>query len=63
MGINPGRGDNMMREMAREVNLMESDRKRESEKPASPAQRKAGLIAFGCVAAVIVVILLLFIIL
>lgn len=63
MGTNIGRGDNIMREMAREVNLVESDRRREADMPISPAKRKAGIIAFGCVAALIVVILLLFVIL
>lgn len=63
MGMNPGRGDNIMREMAREVNLMESDRRREADMPISPAKRKAGIIAFGCVAALLVVLILLFVIL
>lgn len=63
MGINPGRGDNVMREMAREVNLLDSDRRREADMPISPVKRKAGIIAFGCVAALIIVILLLFVIL
>lgn len=63
MGINPGRGDNIMREMAREVNLMENDRKREADMPVSLTKRKAGIIAFVGVAALIVAILLLFVIL
>lgn len=54
------RNDNIMREMAREVNLLEHDRKHEAQKEMSKSRRKAGIIAFWCVLAFIVFILLLF---
>lgn len=55
--------DNIMREMVREVNLMEQDRKREAAKPVSEAKRKAGKIAFFCLAGLFLLIILLFVIL
>ncbi len=63
MGMNIGRGDNVMREMARETNLLEHDRKTEAGKNITPESRKKGMIAFGCMVAVVVVIVLLFIVL
>ncbi len=61
MGMDIGRGDNVMREMAREVNLAEHDRKSEAGSSVSPAKKKAGMIACGALVAVIVVIVLLFV--
>ncbi len=62
MGI-PQRSDNIMREMAREVNLLDDDVKREKEQPISPAKKKAGVIAFWCLLALLVAIIMLFVIL
>lgn len=59
----PQRNDNIMQNMAREVNLMEHDRKHEAQTPATDKQRKIGQIAFGAVLGFIVVIILLFVIL
>lgn len=63
MGTNIGRGDNVMREMARETNLLEHDRKTGAETPVSPANKKAGMIACCGLVALIVVIVLLFVVL
>ncbi|MDO4302381.1 MAG: hypothetical protein Q4D94_00585 [Bacillota bacterium] len=63
MGTNIGRGDNVMREMARETNLLEHDRKTEAGKDITPESRKRGIIAFGCTLAVVAVIVFLFIVL
>ncbi len=59
----PQRNDNIMQNMAREVNLMEHDRKHEAQTPVTDKQRKIGQIAFGAVLGFIVVIILLFVIL
>lgn len=56
----PQRSDNIMQNMAREVNLMEHDRKLEAGKPVSEKQMKMGKIAFGITLAVLVLIVLLF---
>ena len=55
--------DNIMRDMAREVNLLNDDVKREKEQPISPAKKKAGVIAFWCLLALLVAIIMLFVIL
>lgn len=57
------RRDNIMQNMAREVNLLNHDNKREAEKPISAKERKAGIIAFWCILALVVFIILLFVIL
>lgn len=62
METNIGRGDNVMKEMAREVNLAEHDRRTEAGKPVSPSQKKAGMIACCGLVAVIVIIVLMFVI-
>ena len=50
------RRDNIMQNMAREVNLLNHDNKREAEKPISAKERKAGIIAFWCILALVVFI-------
>ncbi len=40
------RNDNIMRNMAREVQLLEYDNKMEAKKPVSEHKRKIGVIAF-----------------
>lgn len=57
----PQRNDNIMQNMAREVNLMEHDRRQEAAKPVSEKQMKMGKIAFGVALAVFVLIILLFV--
>lgn len=63
MGYGVQNKDNIMREMAREVNLMENDRKREAEKPVSESGRKRGIIVFWCMLVLPILIFLLFVLL
>lgn len=57
----PQRSDNIMQNMAREVNLLEHDRRQEAEKPISEKQMKMGKIAFGVMLGVFVLIIALFV--
>ena len=59
----PQRNDNLMQNMAREVNLLEHDRRQEAGKPASVKQKKIGKIAFGIFLGLFVLLILLFAIL
>ena len=58
----PQRSDNIMQNMAREINLMESDRKHEAGKPMSKKQKKVGKIMFGITLGLFVLLILLFVI-
>ena len=58
-----GRGDNIMREMAREVNLLEQDRNNSAQEEISQKQRMRGQIIFGVIALALVVIVALFVVL
>lgn len=62
MGMNIGRGDNVMKEMAREVNLLEHDRENTSNE-LNQKKRKLGRIACCIILAFIILILALFILL
>ena len=57
----PQRSDNIMQNMAREVNLLEHDRRQEAKKPISEKQMKMGKIAFGVMLGVLVLIIALFV--
>lgn len=57
----PQRSDNIMQNMAREVNLMEHDRQNEAAKPITEKQMKLGRIAFAATIGAIVFIILLFV--
>ncbi len=57
----PQRSDNIMQNMAREVNLMEHDRRQEEVKPISEKQMKMGKIAFGVTLGVLMLIIALFV--
>ena len=57
------RRDNIMQNMAREVNLMEHDNKTSSQKPISAKERKVGIIAFWSILALVIFLILLFVIL
>ncbi|MDE7334474.1 MAG: hypothetical protein K2O16_20035 [Lachnospiraceae bacterium] len=56
------RRDNIMENMAREVNMLDHDNKSEAQKPISAKERKTGIIAFWCILALVVFIILLFVI-
>lgn len=63
MGFGTGgmrRDDNLMHEMAREVQLMEYDRQHSGQEN-NPQKRKMGLIAFWCLLALLLLILSLFV--
>lgn len=62
MGMNIGRGDNIMREMAWEVNLTNHDLQ-QSGQAVTPKKRKAGMIACCALLAFIVLLIALFILL
>lgn len=62
MGMNIGKGDNVMKEMAREVNLLEHDRENTSNE-LNQKKRKLGRIACCIILAFIILILALFILL
>lgn len=62
MGMNIGRGDNVMKEMAREVNLLEHDRENTINE-LNQKKRKLGRIACCIILAFIILILALFILL
>lgn len=57
------RRDNIMQNMAREVNLLEHDNKTAVQKPISAKERKAGIIAFWSILALVIFLILLFVIL
>ncbi len=57
----PQRSDNIMQNMAREVNLMEHDRRQEAAKSVNEKQMKRGKIAFAVTLGVFVLIILLFV--
>ena len=58
----PQRGDNLMQNMAREVNLMEHDRKQEAGKPTTEKQKKTGKVLFGILLGLFVLLILLFVV-
>ena len=55
------KNDNIMQNMAREVNLMEHDRRQEAAKPVNEKQMKKGKIAFGITIGLLVMIIILFV--
>ncbi len=50
------RNDNIMQNMAREVQLLDYDNKMEAKKPVSERKRKIGIIAFWALLIIIVVV-------
>lgn len=62
MGMNIGRGDHIMREMARETGLINHDLKRQGQET-DPGKVRAGRIACCVLAAFIVLIVSLFLLL
>ena len=57
----PQRGDNLSRNLAQNVNMLEHERNVENKKPISEKERKAGIIAFIVIAILLCSIVLLFI--
>lgn len=62
MGMNIGRGDNISKEMVREINLLENDRK-VSNGATNPKKKTLGKIAFIIILLFIILIIALFFIL
>ena len=57
----PQRGDNMMRNLAQEVNMLDHEQDVAKQKPISEKERKAGIFAFIVVFIILCIIVLLFI--
>lgn len=59
----PPRNDNIQQNLAREVNLLEHDRKTQNAVPVTERQKKLGKIAFFIILAALIFFILLFVIL
>ncbi len=57
MGSSSGRRDNMMQNMAMEVNAMEHERKRSQNEKPTKKQQTIGRIAFGVILLLVVIII------